>query len=139
MLEQPAERALVRLLQSVDGDEALVEADEARRIFAGTVRLLLCNGVARSGKQLALELIRVSSRLFGASGERDVLLGEVGGCRFYIDHRQFETWKQTQLTLDVSAGEPEGFSLGAGPEGHFVIRSRVFDDDELRELDRLAR
>ena len=72
-------------------------------------------------------------------GERDVLLGEVGGCRFYIDHRQFETWKHTQLTLDVSAGEPEGFSLGAGPEGHFVIRSRVFDDDELRELDRLAR
>ena len=71
-------------------------------------------------------------------GDRDVLLGEVGGSAFYIDHRQFETWKHTQLTLDVSAGEPEGFSIGAGHDRHFVIRSRVFNDNELEALDRIA-
>jgi uncharacterized protein (DUF779 family) len=64
-------------------------------------------------------------------GDHDVLLGEVGGCPFYIDHRQYEAWKHTQLILDVGAGEPEGFSLPAGEDRHFIIASRVFDDDEL--------
>ena len=67
-------------------------------------------------------------------GDLDTKLDTVGGCPFYIDHRQFEVWKHTQLILDVSAGEPEGFSLGAGPDQHFVIRSRVFDADELERL-----
>ena len=70
--------------------------------------------------------------------DRDVLLGIVGGCAFYIDHRQFEPWKHTQLILDLSAGEPEGFSIGAGSDGHFVIRSRVFSAEEQKELDQSA-
>ncbi len=68
-------------------------------------------------------------------GTHDVRLGSVGGCAFYIDHRQFEAWKHTQLILDVGAGEPEGFSIGAGPDGHFITRSRVFTEDELRSLE----
>jgi uncharacterized protein (DUF779 family) len=71
-------------------------------------------------------------------GDHDVLLGNVGGCAFYIDHRQFEAWKHTQLILDVGAGEPEGFSIGAGRDRHFVIRSRVFDAGELEALDQSA-
>ncbi len=63
--------------------------------------------------------------------DHDVLLGHVGGCPFYIDHRQYEAWKHTQLILDVGEGDPEGFSLGAGANKHFVIRSRVFGPDEL--------
>ena len=58
--------------------------------------------------------------------DRDVLLGDVGGCPFYIDHRQFEAWKHTQLILDVSDGLPEGFSLPAGDHGHFVTHSRLY-------------
>ena len=58
-------------------------------------------------------------------GDRDVLLGTVGGCPFYIDHRQHEVWKHTWLTLDVGEGEPEGFSLPAGKDRHFIIKSRV--------------
>ena len=38
-------------------------------------------------------------------GDHDVLLGHVGGCPFYIDHRQFEAWKHTQLILDVGEGD----------------------------------
>ncbi len=63
--------------------------------------------------------------------DHDVLLGHVGGCPFYIDHRQYEAWKHTQLILDVGEGDPEGFSLAAGPNRHFIIRSRVFSPDEL--------
>lgn len=66
-----------------------------------------------------------------AIGDLDVLLGDVGGCPFYIDHRQYEAWKHTQLILDVGAGEPEGFSLPAGEDRHFIVKSRVFDEHEL--------
>jgi uncharacterized protein (DUF779 family) len=58
-------------------------------------------------------------------GGQDVLLGEVGGCPFYIDGRQYEVWKHTQLILDVGEGEPEGFSLAAAEGQHFITRSRV--------------
>ena len=58
-------------------------------------------------------------------GEHDVLLGVLGGASFYIDHRQHAAWKHTQLILDVAGGEPEGFSLAAGPDQHFITRSRV--------------
>jgi hypothetical protein len=68
-------------------------------------------------------------------GQHDVLLGHVGGCPYYIDHRQYEAWKHTQLILDVGEGDPEGFSLAAGENKHFVIRSRVFGPEELRAHD----
>jgi hypothetical protein len=58
-------------------------------------------------------------------GDHDVLLGTISNCPFYIDHRQYEVWKESRLTLDVSAGEPEGFSLPAGQGRHFIVRSRV--------------
>ena len=64
-------------------------------------------------------------------GDHDVLFGRVGGCPFYIDDRQFEAWKHTQLILDVGEGDPEGFSLPAGENKHFTIRSRVFGTEEL--------
>jgi uncharacterized protein (DUF779 family) len=67
-------------------------------------------------------------------GDHDVLLGTVGGCPFYIDGRQYEVWKHTQLILDVGDGAPEGFSLAAGDDKHFVIKSRVLSADELAAL-----
>lgn len=63
-------------------------------------------------------------------GSRDVLLGSVGGCPVYMDHRQFEAWRHTQLIVDVEPGEPEGFSHAAGPGRHFVVRSRVLTPEE---------
>ncbi len=65
-------------------------------------------------------------------GEHDVLMGVVGECPFYIDHRQYAVWKATRLTLDVAAGDPEGFSLGAGPGRHFVTRSRMCEVPSLQ-------
>ncbi len=57
-------------------------------------------------------------------GEGDVLLGHVAGCPFYIDRRQLAAWGAPRLLLDVAEGEPEGFSLGADGDKHFVTRSR---------------
>lgn len=67
-------------------------------------------------------------------GDNDVLLGHIADCPFYIDARQYEKWKHTQLIVDVAEGEPEGFSLGADDGRHFVTRSRVFSPQELCAL-----
>ncbi|WP_289138053.1 DUF779 domain-containing protein [uncultured Brevibacillus sp.] len=61
-------------------------------------------------------------------GDQDVLLGEIGGCPFYIGKAQYEYWKHTQLIIDVVEGRGGMFSL-EGPEGlRFLTRSRMFPD-----------
>ncbi|WP_293909121.1 DUF779 domain-containing protein, partial [Deinococcus sp.] len=53
---------------------------------------------------------------------------------FYMSKSQFEYWKHTQLTVDVVPGRGSGFSVEA-PEGvRFLIRSRLYRDDELDSL-----
>jgi uncharacterized protein (DUF779 family) len=54
----------------------------------------------------------------------DLLLGDVVGVPFYIDAEQFHRWGGPEFVLDVAAGAPEGFSLGAS-DAHFVTRSRL--------------
>jgi len=67
-------------------------------------------------------------------GDSDVLLGTLGDAPFYMSKSQFEYWKHTQLILDVVPGRGGMFSL-EGPEGvRFLIRSRVFTDEEIAAL-----
>src|SRR5258708_27955462 len=67
-------------------------------------------------------------------GAKDVFLGEIVDCKFYIGAAQFEYWRHTQLIIDVVPGRGSGFSLEA-PEGvRFLTRSRVFSDDEAAAL-----
>jgi hypothetical protein len=68
-------------------------------------------------------------------GARDVLLGEVAGCPFYIGADQYELWKHTQLTLDVVPGRGAGFSLEAPTGRRFLTRSRVLTAVEIDWLD----
>lgn len=67
--------------------------------------------------------------------DHDVLLGEIGGCPFFIGRSQYEYWKHTQLIIDVVEARGGGtFSL-EGPEGvAFHTRSRLFTDDEWKTL-----
>jgi uncharacterized protein (DUF779 family) len=67
-------------------------------------------------------------------GDRDVLLGEIGGAPFYISAPQFEYWKHTQLIIDVVEGRGGMFSLENGEGVRFLTRSRLFSDDELQIL-----
>lgn len=57
-------------------------------------------------------------------GPVDVLLGEIDGCPFYIDGRLDDAWGNDNLVLDIADGPPEGFSLAAGANTHFVTRSQ---------------
>lgn len=74
-------------------------------------------------------------------GGADVLLGELNVAdvadpiKVWISLEQFEYWKHTHITIDVVPGRGGGFSLET-PEGlRFMIRSRLFTDDEARALD----
>ena len=53
---------------------------------------------------------------------------------FWMSRNQFEYWKHTHLTVDVVEGRGSGFSVEA-PEGvRFLIRSRLFSDQESAGL-----
>ncbi|WP_197378345.1 DUF779 domain-containing protein [Mycolicibacterium mengxianglii] len=74
-------------------------------------------------------------------GDRDVLLGLLDvadGVPVWISGPQFDTWKHTQLVIDLVPGRGGGFSLEA-PEGfRFLSRGRAFTDDENAQLDSVA-
>ncbi|NIK31125.1 DUF779 domain-containing protein [Xanthomonas arboricola] len=72
-------------------------------------------------------------------GDRDVLLGEIGGAPFYISPSQFEYWKHTQLIIDVVPGRGGMFSLENGEGVRFLVRSRLFADEEFAQLQRAGR
>jgi uncharacterized protein (DUF779 family) len=69
-------------------------------------------------------------------GGVDVYLGSISGCDFWMWADQYEFFAASQLIIDVVPGRGGGFSLEA-PEGvRFLLRSRVFTDEELEELER---
>ena len=67
-------------------------------------------------------------------GDRDVLMGTIGGQPFYMGAAQYEYWRHTQLIIDVVPGHGGMFSL-EGPHGlRFHTRSRLFTDEEAAAL-----
>lgn len=68
-------------------------------------------------------------------GGQDVLLGHIANdVPVWIGAAQFEYWRHTQVTIDVVPGRGAGMSLES-PEGmRFIVRSRVFTDEEAAAL-----
>ncbi|MEC7265550.1 MAG: DUF779 domain-containing protein [Bacteroidota bacterium] len=67
--------------------------------------------------------------------ETDVKLGTIHGCHFYMGKDQFEYWKHTQLTVDITTGRGSSFSLEIPLGLRFVIKSRLFTDEEREHLE----
>lgn len=74
-------------------------------------------------------------------GGADVLIGELAidelaePIQVWMSAEQFEYWKHTHLTIDLVVGRGGGFSLET-PEGkRFLIRSRLFTDEEWALLE----
>ena len=67
-------------------------------------------------------------------GSSDVLLGEIHGCNFYMSKDQFEYWKNTHITVDVTEGRGSSFSLEIPLGIRFVVKSRLFTDEEISNL-----
>jgi uncharacterized protein (DUF779 family) len=73
------------------------------------------------------------------TGDADVHLGEleIGLDRpvgVWISKPQFEYWSHTHLTIDVVPGRGAGFSVEAPTGQRFLIRSRLFTDQETLQF-----
>jgi len=75
------------------------------------------------------------------TGASDVHLGALSidgiapDVQVWMSKLQFEYWKHTHLTIDVVKGRGAGFSLEAPSGVRFMIRSRIFTDDEYHALE----
>jgi hypothetical protein len=69
-------------------------------------------------------------------GAQDVLLGSVEDCPFYVSSAQFDYCANCQLTVDVTTGGGDSFSLEAADGQRFIVRSRLFTDAEVGELEK---
>ena len=67
-------------------------------------------------------------------GYSDVCLGEVEGCQFWMSGDQFEYWKHTKLTLDIVEGRGSSFSIEIPTGKRFIIKSRLFNEEEAKNL-----
>lgn len=67
--------------------------------------------------------------------ENDVWLGTIHGCEFFMSKDQFEYWKHTHLTVDVTHGRGSSFSLEIPLGLRFVIKSRLFKEEERENLE----
>ena len=67
-------------------------------------------------------------------GSRDVCLGEIHGCKFYMASDQFEFYKNMHIVVDVTKGRGSSFSLEIPLGLRFMAVSRLFTDDELAHI-----
>ena len=67
-------------------------------------------------------------------GSRDLFLGEIHGCSFYMASDQFEYYKNMHIMIDVTQGRGASFSLEIPLGLRFMTISRIFTDDELANL-----
>ena len=69
-------------------------------------------------------------------GTQDVLLGHVAGdIPVWIGSAQFDYWRHTQVMIDVVPGRGAGMSLESPQGVRFIVRSRVFTDEEYAALE----
>lgn len=67
-------------------------------------------------------------------GGSDRWIGNIEGCDFFMNSDQFEYWKHTHLTLDITPGRGSSFSLEIPMGIRFIIQSRLFTEEELSDL-----
>ena len=71
-------------------------------------------------------------------GSRDLCLGEIHGCKFYMAADQFEYYRNMHITVDVTSGRGSSFSLEIPLGVRFMAVSRIFRDDELSNIRPIA-
>ena len=67
-------------------------------------------------------------------GQSDVCLGEIADCEFWMSKDQQEYWQYTQLTIDIVPGRGSSFSLEIPMGLRFITKSRLFTDEERKDL-----
>jgi len=70
-------------------------------------------------------------------GSRDIKLGEIHGCEFFMAPEQFEYMKNTHITIDVVEGRGSSFSIEIPLGVRFIAISRLFTKEELDKLEKI--
>ena len=68
---------------------------------------------------------------------RNVKMGEICGCEFFIDKDQFEYFKHSHITVDVREEKSalgNSFSLEIDLGYQFITKSRIFTDEDYKQL-----
>lgn len=68
-------------------------------------------------------------------GARDLLIGNIAGCDFYMHEDQFEYTKHTHTTVDITKGRGSSFSLEIPLGLRFIAVSRLFTEEEEKGLE----
>lgn len=68
-------------------------------------------------------------------GYSDVCLGVIEDCEFWMSKDQFEYWQHTHLTLNAIDGRGASFSLEIPLGKRFMIESRLFTEEETKDLE----
>lgn len=71
---------------------------------------------------------------------RNIKMGEICGCEFFIDKDQFEYFRHSQIIVDVKEEKSafgNSFSLEIDIGYQFITKSRIFTDEEYLELKKL--
>jgi uncharacterized protein (DUF779 family) len=68
-------------------------------------------------------------------GSRDVKMGEIHGCEFFMSPEQFEYMKNTHLTIDIVKGRGSSFSIEIPLGLRFIAISRLFTKEEYENLE----
>ena len=61
-------------------------------------------------------------------GSRDVQIGSIDGCPFYIAADTFSYYKNSLITIDVTKGRGASFSLEIPLGVRFLMRSELLED-----------
>jgi uncharacterized protein (DUF779 family) len=64
----------------------------------------------------------------------DVLLGTVEGFPFYVNSAKYAYWANWEITLYLTTGAADSFSIEAADGVRFAVRSRLFTGEELDAL-----
>ena len=67
-------------------------------------------------------------------GSRDLCLGTIHGCEFFMAEDQFEYYKYSHITIDICQGRGSSFSLEIPLGLRFMAVSRILTDDEYKSL-----
>ena len=69
--------------------------------------------------------------------DSDILLGQLDGVNYYMNQDQFDYWKHTHLTVDITEGRGSSFSLEIPLGLRFIIHSRLLTEEENVALNSL--
>ncbi len=70
-------------------------------------------------------------------GSRDIKLGEIHGCEFFMSPEQFKYMENTHITIDVVEGRGSSFSIEIPLGLRFITVSRLFTTEEYENLEHI--